>query len=181
LKQSLPNILSVLRMILIIPIAWGLWHHGATLTLPPLWLTLIIGIAFGTDALDGWIARKKGYTTELGKLLDPVADKLLLLTLFAMALLSGRISWFLLALILLRDVIIVWIGLRIRHKTGATPGARSLGKVTALMLILTWVLVYYAPSFEELHLLSMVITILFLVLSSIDYGRYAYKTLSNNT
>lgn len=168
-------------MILIVPIAWGLWNHGATLTTPPLWLTMIIGIAFGTDALDGWIARKKGYTTELGKLLDPVADKLLLLTLFAMALLSGRIPWFLLALILLRDVIIVWIGLRIRHKTGATPGARSLGKVTAVMLILTWVLVYYAPSFEELHLLSMVITILFLVLSSIDYGRYAYKTLSNYT
>lgn len=179
MKQSLPNILSILRMILIFPIAWGLWNHSTTLTLPPLWLTILIGIAFGTDALDGWIARKKGYATELGKLLDPVADKLLLLTLFAMALLSSRIPWFLLALIILRDVLIVWIGLRIRHKTGATPGARFLGKVTAVMLILTWIVVFYMPSFEVLHLFSMVITILFLVLSSMDYGRYAYKTLNN--
>ena len=165
-------------MIAVVPIAWGLWEHGSSLDLPPLWLTFVILMALGTDAIDGWIARSKGLTTEMGKLLDPVADKCLILSLFGVALIWGRIPWILMGLMVLRDVLIVLIGLRIKVKTGVMPPARFLGKVTAIMLILTWVVVYYIPSQVLLHESAMIATVLFLVLSSIDYGRYAYRTLS---
>lgn len=165
-------------MIAVVPISWGLWEHGSSLDLPPIWLTVVILLALATDAVDGWMARSRGLTTEMGKILDPVADKLLLLALFGMALIWGKIPWILMGLMVLRDVLIVLIGLRIKVKTGVTPPARFLGKVTAIMLILTWVAVYYIPTQALLHESAMIATVLFLVLSSIDYGRYAYRTLS---
>ncbi len=165
-------------MIAVLPIAWGLWEHGSSLERPHNWVTVLIVVALATDALDGWMARSKGLSTEMGKVLDPVADKLLLLSLFGMALIWGKIPWILMGLMLLRDVLIVLIGLRMKVKTGVTPPARFLGKVTAIMLILTWIVVYYAPTQALLHESAMIATVLFLVLSSIDYGRYAYRTLS---
>lgn len=72
--MNTPNKLTIVRVALI-PVFMALFLWG---TLPGLWLSLaVFVIATATDALDGYLARKNGQVTTFGKLMDPIADKLL--------------------------------------------------------------------------------------------------------
>jgi cardiolipin synthase len=74
--RHLPNLLCGLRILLIYPVAHGILagHYPAVMGL--------FAIAAFTDGLDGFLAKRFGWQSELGKVLDPVADKLLLVTMF---------------------------------------------------------------------------------------------------
>ncbi len=77
--MNLPNKLTMLRMILV-PVVVAL----ILIDFPFHWLFagIVFGIASVTDALDGKIARKRGLVTDFGKLMDPIADKLLVISAF---------------------------------------------------------------------------------------------------
>ena len=74
--RQLPNAISIARMLLVIPIAWAV---GAARLNEAL---ILCAIAAFSDALDGYLAKRFDWTSELGKLLDPLADKLLLIGTF---------------------------------------------------------------------------------------------------
>lgn len=99
--SSLPNVLSILRIILTVPIVISLLNHQFFLALG---LFFIAGIS---DALDGWYAKRFGFQTRLGSILDPVADKLLLIGSFAGLFWIGLLPFWLLVLVFLRDTVIV--------------------------------------------------------------------------
>jgi len=67
----------------------------------------LFAVAAFTDGLDGFLAKRFGWTSELGKYLDPLADKLLLVTVFACLSVAGLAPWWLTAIVLLRDFVIV--------------------------------------------------------------------------
>ena len=72
--RSLPNLLTFLRILAIPIVAWLLTHPGRR----EAWTAMFVYLAASlTDFLDGWIARRYGFVTAVGKLLDPLADKLL--------------------------------------------------------------------------------------------------------
>jgi cardiolipin synthase len=73
--------------------------YGATA-----WLFLVAGI---TDALDGFIARRFNQMTHLGSILDPVADKILILTTVIILMYLGKVPWWVAAAIVVRDMIII--------------------------------------------------------------------------
>lgn len=98
---SLPNALSILRIILTVPVVLTLLNHEFFLAI------LLFSIAGITDALDGWIAKRFLCQTRLGSILDPVADKLLLVSSFITLHFIGLLPLWLLALIFLRDLVIV--------------------------------------------------------------------------
>lgn len=97
----LPNALSISRIILTVPVIWTLLNHHyfATIT-----LFLIAGI---TDILDGWIAKRYSLQTRLGSMLDPIADKILLVGSFITLYIINLLPLWLLTLIFLRDLMIV--------------------------------------------------------------------------
>jgi cardiolipin synthase len=97
----LPNLLCVLRMLLVYPVARAILDDRHELVL---WL---FAIAAFTDGLDGFLAKRFGWSSELGKHLDPAADKLLLVTVFVCLSVAGLVPWWLTAVVLLRDVVIV--------------------------------------------------------------------------
>ena len=99
--SSLPNYLSMLRIVLVLPIAWLLWQHQV---MSAFWLMLVAGVS---DAMDGFLARRYGWQTELGSLLDPLADKVLVAAMYLVFTLQGLISPWLVALILTRDILIL--------------------------------------------------------------------------
>src|SRR5262245_38773985 len=74
--RHIPNALCVLRMLLVLPVGWLLWTGDFSATL---W---VFGFAAATDGLDGFLAKRCGWTSELGKILDPLADKILLVGVF---------------------------------------------------------------------------------------------------
>jgi cardiolipin synthase len=98
--RQLPNILTVIRIILVIPFAFYMSQQRYELAL---WVLLVAGIS---DGLDGFLARRFGWRTQFGSIADPVADKILLITTFLALGLTGNMPWWVVAVVVLRDVYI---------------------------------------------------------------------------
>lgn len=99
--RHLPNALSLLRILLAPAVGFFLFRDQPGAALP------LLAAAALSDALDGWLARRLDAATPLGASLDPVADKLLAAAVFVGLAGSGRLPWWLVALVLGRDVLIL--------------------------------------------------------------------------
>lgn len=140
---------------------------------------MIFAAASVTDAIDGYIARKLNQISTLGKFLDPLADKLLVLGALLMLLDQGRVPVWVVLLILGREMIIT--GLRsIAASEGMVIAARDLGKKkTAFQMVGLWALLvhYEYPidwfsdpiDFHRIGLVFLYISLFFSVLSAWDY------------
>jgi len=98
--RHLPNLICLIRLVLIWPIVT--WLHAGRYGMA---LALFI-VAAASDGLDGYLAKRFNWTSELGKLLDPMADKLLLVVVFVEAAWLGLVPWWLTAAVVARDVMI---------------------------------------------------------------------------
>ena len=98
--RHLPNIICLLRIVLVWPLIHSLRAGDYDNTL---W---IFAVAAVSDGLDGYLAKRFGWTSHLGAVLDPVADKLLLVSLFLLATWLGLIPRWLTVLAVMRDVMI---------------------------------------------------------------------------
>ncbi len=129
---NLPNLLTMGR-IAIIPLFILLAFHGDPLS--SFWSAVIYAIAAFTDLLDGWLARRKGLVTVIGKFLDPLADKLIVMTALVMLVRLGRVASVLAIVLLARELIVT--GLRsIAASEGLVIAAGQGGKwKTALQLV----------------------------------------------
>jgi cardiolipin synthase len=99
--SHIPNLICVLRMLLVAPIVATLLERDYRLAL------ILIFIAGFSDGLDGFLAKTFDWRTRLGGLLDPLADKLLMLALFLTLTYMGLAPVWLAAIVIGRDIIIV--------------------------------------------------------------------------
>jgi cardiolipin synthase len=129
--RHLPNLICLIRIALIWPIATAL-QAGELRTA----LALFVAAAV-SDGLDGYLAKRFNWTSELGKVLDPLADKLLLVTVFVESAWLGLIPWWLTAAVVARDVMIGLGALIFRLWFGPLRGRPTiLSKInTALQLV----------------------------------------------
>ncbi|MBA5249854.1 MAG: CDP-alcohol phosphatidyltransferase family protein [Gammaproteobacteria bacterium] len=168
--SSLPNTLSILRIILTVPVVLLLLNHEF------FWAMMLFFIAGITDALDGWIAKRFSCQTRLGSILDPVADKLLLVSSFITLYVINLLPLWLLALIFLRDLMIV-SGTVGSFMGGGEPEDRllspsKLSKInTALQITLVLFLVASGlyPALAEWHTIFFITVATSTVLSGVDY------------
>lgn len=126
---TIPNILSLFRLLLIPVIMWMY-----IVKKDPLWTTAILVLSGVTDVVDGIIARKCHMVSDFGKAFDPVADKL---TQIAMLFcLVSRFKWMLLPLcvMVIKEVTAGILGLLVIRKTGNVDGAVWHGKATTVSL-----------------------------------------------
>jgi len=108
------------------------------------WAAAIFGAAAVTDFIDGWLARKWGVVTVLGKFLDPLADKLIVMAALIMLIPSGRIPAWAVFLVLAREIIVT--GLRsIASSEGIVIDASDLGKYKTIyqMVAIPGLLLHY--------------------------------------
>lgn len=98
--RFLPNALTLLRIAMIAPLVWLLASGEYLLTL------MLFAVAAVTDAADGLLAKHFGWTSELGKVLDPLADKLLLVVVFITLSVLALAPVWLTVLVVGRDVVI---------------------------------------------------------------------------
>ncbi|MCT4574814.1 MAG: CDP-diacylglycerol--glycerol-3-phosphate 3-phosphatidyltransferase [Alphaproteobacteria bacterium] len=144
-KNKIPNILTISR-ILVIPVVMGLFFVDS---LWALWTILGLYIyASLTDFLDGYLARKWNVVSDLGRFLDPIADKLLVASLFIFLIASGQIEGvhvIAVALILIREMFVS--GLRefmgpknvVIHVTKLAKWKTTLQMVATCFLIINFV------------------------------------------
>ncbi len=101
-------------------------------------------LAAMTDLLDGMLARKQGLVSNFGKLVDPIADKLLVLSVFTAFVQLGRISTFVIVLIAAREFIVTGIRV-ISVEQGQVIAASWFGKVKTVFQIITLGALMFEP------------------------------------
>ncbi|TDF93526.1 CDP-alcohol phosphatidyltransferase family protein [Paenibacillus piri] len=167
---NLPNILTVCRFLLI-PVYLFVFESGFIRT--AFFILLLAGL---TDVLDGYIARKRKMITQLGSMLDPLADKTMMIAVILSLVFSGMISWEAAAAMFLRDAGMI-IGSAIFHFRGKqTVPANVMGKLTTVLYYLAILLVIFEYKYAE-ACLWLVIFISFL--TSIIYI-FQFKSLNKN-
>lgn len=125
--RQLPNIITSIRILLVAPIAAALAAHRLNMAIA------LFGAAALSDAADGFLARRYGWRSELGAVLDPLADKLLLVTVFVTLAYLKFVPLWLMATAAGRDAIIVLGALSYRYCFGPLDMRPSMfGKFNTL-------------------------------------------------
>lgn len=120
--RHIPNLITLIRMILVAPIVVALLRDDLVMA------TVLFAAAAVSDGIDGFLARRFGWRSSLGSILDPLADKALLVTMFITLGLLGKLPRWLMAAAIARDVVILVGALAYRWRIGrltAHPSAVS--------------------------------------------------------
>jgi len=127
---------------------------------PGLWSAAFFALAALTDWADGYVARKFNQGTELGKFLDPLADKLLVLTVLVRLAVQMRIEYVSVLLIIIREFTVQGLRLALLEKGGQVLAASPLAKwKTALQMIALFLLLADWPLAKEIYYVSVVLTV----------------------
>ncbi len=166
--MNLPNKLSLMRVALI-PVMVALMYPQTPVC--NVLATIVFAVAALTDFLDGYIARKQHIVTDFGKFVDPVADKLLVLSALIMLIQHGMMLAWVTVVILARELCVD--GLRMIAVThGKVIAAGKLGKVKTVsqIVLILWLMISREPVMRSW--VSGILTLWVLVItlwSGIDY------------
>ena len=170
--NQLSNILTGIRLLLVplFPVAFFSDHpEGRKIALG---IFLLAGF---TDFLDGFIARRFNMVTELGIVLDPLADKLMLLTVLFTLWINGTLPWWFAAFFFAKEVFMIAAGAYLYFKKGkfAIP-SNYYGKTATALLFLAIPLRMLLPH-SYIGLILMGIAIVLMVTAFISYARFYWQ------
>ncbi len=177
MKRHLPNLISVARLLLAAPVFFAI-RAGENET-----ALLLLAACLATDGADGFLARKWNAISDLGRMLDPLADKtvagMVALSLFLWRELP---LWFLLAVVI-RDALILLGGEWMRRRSGTVPSANMIGKITINVIVA--VLLSWLFDVNRFKQVGLYVGAFFLVASFIAYARgwrdvWKVKSLDRN-
>ena len=130
---TVPNLLSFARLLILPFVYWELASGRLA-------RGLLVGVIFGaTDWLDGYVARRFNQVTRLGQLLDPLSDRLFIMTIAVALVVSGLLPWWLVAAVVVRDLALLLIGLVMLRRGGRPPAVTRLGKTATFGLMWSFV------------------------------------------
>lgn len=165
--MNLPNKLTVLRMILIVPFVLLLLLGSSTLT-DYIALGIFITASF-TDMLDGQIARKYNLVTNFGKFMDPLADKLLVCSAMICLVEMGRIPSWIVIVIISREFIISGFRL-VASDNGVVIAASYWGKFkTVFQMVMISLMILNIPALSPVTDIVMWTALILTVVSLGDY------------
>jgi CDP-diacylglycerol--glycerol-3-phosphate 3-phosphatidyltransferase len=175
---NLPNLLTFLR-ILLIPVV--LWLMAESTPKANFWAALVYGVTAITDFLDGWLARRQGLISVLGKFLDPLADKLLVMAVLVFMVHLERVPSWAVIIIIARELSITSLRV-IAMSEGVLIAAGQGGKdKTALQMVGILMLIVHHPytmhfgvgslrvDFHTVGLLLLYLSVFFAITSAGEY------------
>ncbi len=165
---TIPNLLSFFRLVLVPFIIWAyVGQKNVTLTI------ILLAVSALTDVLDGQIARRFHMVSDLGKALDPVADKLTQVCVVLCLAFTHPLLWFLLGMCVLRESCMAVLGYITIRKTNKVPGARWFGKVSTVVLYASALALLFFPNMPEWLSTGLVVLCLICVAGALAlYVRY---------
>lgn len=161
-----PNLISLSRLLVVIPI---IYLHMENDYQVDLLITILISYGIFSDYLDGLVARKTDDVSELGKILDPIADKLMAFFLFGYTVWLGWIPVWYFALGVVRDLAIMAGSAYIKRTRGKVAMAVMSGKISVNVMALYWVSVFFLPEATGTHIIFMICSVIFMVVSFFHY------------
>jgi CDP-diacylglycerol--glycerol-3-phosphate 3-phosphatidyltransferase len=169
---GLPDALTVARAasvpFVVLLYAWDFPGHDY-------WATAVFCVAMATDWFDGRIARSRGRSSALGSLLDPVADKILVLAVLVMLVAEGVAPGWMVAAIVVRELLVS--GLRLAAlERGVVLHARDLGKLKTWSQAIAAAVGGFAAAGawrDELAWWALLVAVILTWVSGLDYARVA--------
>jgi CDP-diacylglycerol--glycerol-3-phosphate 3-phosphatidyltransferase len=173
---SLPDQLTIARVaavpVVVVLYAWDFPNHAY-------WATAVFAVAMATDQIDGWLARRRGTSSALGKLLDPVADKVLVLATLVMLVGEGVAPAWMIAAIVVREILVS--GLRLAAvERGVVLGARDLGRIKTWAQAVAAAVAGLAAAglwSEDVAWWTLLAAVVATWVSGLDYARVAPRVL----
>ena len=166
---TIPNLLSLFRLVLI-PV-YATVYLNATQNYQFILAGFILAVSCLTDMIDGKIARKYGMITTLGKVLDPLADKLTQLTLTICLSMKYPVLYPVLGLFIMKELFQLVIGVVFLRKGKMLPGALLAGKVCTTVLFISLIALVLLPDIDPAAVTVIaVIDALFLAVSFMSYA-----------
>ena len=169
------NLLSTFRLLLGIPIFFMVYQINNSQTTRYFTLGLMV-IAALTDVLDGYLARKYNEITELGKIIDPLADKVVVGVVVFQLFRIDEIPVYYLLIIIARDLLILLGGIFVSRKIGKVLPSNIIGKIAVISVAL-FVLTIVAGLKLILPKLYDVLLYLSLILVFISFAAYSIRAV----
>ena len=174
--MTLPDSLTVVRVaavpLVVLLYAWNFDGHAY-------WATAVFVVAMATDWFDGRIARRQGTSSALGSLLDPVADKVLVLATLVMLIGEGVAPAWMVTLIVVREILVS--GLRLAAiERGVVLGARELGRIKTWIQAIAAAVAGFAAAgawSKDVAWWLLLLAVLVTWVSGLDYARVAPRVL----
>ncbi len=165
---NLPNIFTLFRFALVA--VFVLLFLVFDQSIPALIVFLVAGL---TDLIDGYIARKYHMITDWGKVMDPLADKLMQVAVWICLLLAGFVEWWLLAVVAVKEGLLILGGaVGLKRKNLVQP-SRLFGKVAAFVMFVALSLSFFHPQIQPVdfyfRLVAVALNLLAFVLYAITF------------
>lgn len=173
IPRQLPNAITIVRILCAPVFLWMLLVDGGSDGPLRWWAAVLFIVVIATDGIDGYLARRHDIVTDLGKLLDPIADKALTGAAFVGLSILGELDWWITAVVLVREVGITvhrlvvasdhvvaaaWMG---KLKTVAQAVALSLALLPLWTVVGEWI--------HLVNAVAMTIAVVLTVASGVDY------------
>lgn len=168
--MNIPNLLTIFRLLLI-PSFAVVFFSGSQHSL--LYAVLIFFAAGITDILDGFIARKYNLITKTGMLLDPLADKLMLITVLSCLVVKNYVPFWTLVVIAGKDIFMIFSGLILYTNNTVIP-SNIFGKVTTALFYLV-ILVMVFDKNRMIYPYLLYIAVASAIAALINYSVIYYK------
>lgn len=170
---NLPNALTMLRIVLVPVFGWLLLTEPGDGSLR-WWALVVFLLAIGTDWVDGYLARRYGLITDLGKLMDPIADKALIGSALIGLSILDLLPWWVTVVILVREVAITLMRFVVIRR-GVIPASRGGKLKTVLQAVgISIVLAPVGGLLGDLGLWVMYLAAAVTLVTGIDYVRQAF-------
>lgn len=163
--KQIPNILSTIRLVLVGVFVFLFAKKRYE------WSMAVYLIAFSTDILDGYLARRNNWITNAGKVLDPLADKLMLFAVLCCFYSIRNIPLYVLLIVFLKDLIMIVIG-SILYSKKVVVYADWFGKIAAGLFFLAIVMtfIHIIKNVEVYHLYFFWLAMAVAIASFFHYG-----------
>ena len=170
--MSLPDSLTIVRIatvpLVVVLYAWNFHGHAY-------WATAVFVVAMATDWFDGRIARSRGRPSPLGSLLDPAADKILVLAVLIMLVDQRVVPGWMVALIVVREFLVTALRLAALER-GVVLHARDLGKLKTWSQAVAAAIGGFAAAGawrDEIAWWALLVAVVLTWISGLDYARVA--------
>lgn len=160
------NFISLSRVLVVIPVIYIHMNNNYEINTA---ITLLIVYGVLSDYLDGLVARWRDEISELGKVLDPIADKLMAFFLFLYTVMLGWIPVWYFAMGVSRDLMIMAGSGYIKKKRGKVAMSIMSGKISVNVMAIYWISVFFFRDAVTLHFWLMIASVAIMIYSFIDY------------
>ncbi|MDZ7758231.1 CDP-alcohol phosphatidyltransferase family protein [Rhodohalobacter sp.] len=169
------NLISLSRVLVVFPIIYLHMQNNHQVT-AAIWVLILYGGI--SDYLDGFVARWRNEISELGKSLDPIADKLMAFFLFIYTVWLGWIPLWYFALGVTRDSLIMAGSAHIKKERGKVAMSIMSGKITVNLMAIYWISIFFFPEFKNVQIFFMVASAVMMIVSFVEYKQRYHKIMN---